>query len=753
MARRLALLIGNAVFDAADFPKLHTPANDVQDIARVLQEHGGFEILNMLVDQESGVISGAIDDLFGIAERGDLILLYYSGHGYRGRIGNYYLVAKDSSPKRMRSTSVPDFFVHNVMRSSRSRHRVIILDCCFSGAFIKGRKGDVEQLLLSELKGEAEAILASSGMIQFSFEEEGRNSLFTQYLLQGIETGDADHNGNGEISIDELFDYVDKRVRKARPGQTPVKEVSVRESEIIIAKNPKGSSPTSVQRKPERIYTIELNFPNAVRDAKDFYGRQEQLERIKQVFCSGTRRPVAIWGERRMGKTSIMNVVAARLQTPGAPRIVPLFPATVGINSLEDFAREILQSLCEFRGTSLTEVGLVGDDRRFRLTSVGQFFSEARKLLQDPPTTLYLLCIDEFDVLLYNCHKYGQPVEADKILDLSKELITQADLPLTFFLTLTHLPKGIQDALKALVIDQAERIDLLPLTPKDTDELLNGILGNRVILQTPQRRQLYRLSGGHPYVLKLLLANLLDRTPEDLFPLRVQASTLEQAADDAAHDSHAEHALGNILRVHFSPQERDLVTLMADLDDHITQEQLDRAGKEWRTVAENLARRGYFVRESTDDLYTFRFTFLGRWLRQRPVFEEHLYHLADLRQRLTASVDVGIEIEIDAERRRVLIRGQEVQLTPQEYQTMSFLCQHGGRLVTKDQLAEHLWPQSSGDVYDAAIASVVSRMRRKLGDSARQPRYLETKIGHGFILHRTAFVKTTTTVQKESSCD
>lgn len=478
---------------------------------------------------------------------------------------------------------------------------------------------------------------------------------------------------------------------------------------------------------------VELNFPNAVREEKDCYGRRAELERIEHILLSGTRRPVAIYGERRIGKTSIVNVVTARLRARAAPQIVPLFPATVGVYALEDFARELLQSLCEFRGTSLAEIGLVGGDRRFALSSMGQFFDETRRLLQGSPATLHVLCIDEFDALLHNCLTYGQAAEKKKVLDLASDLIGLADLPLTFLLTLTDLSGIVQDPFNTL-IDEAERVTLNPLSEADTYQLLDGVLGGQVVLETAQRRQLFRLSGGHPYILKLILSSLIDPAADGAPPLRVDAAALERAAVAAAIDPHAEHVLGNILRVHFSAEERELVTLMAGMDDHITLEQIERAGGEWRPAAENLVRRSYLARESASRAYVFRFAFLGRWLRQQPTFERDLDRVGELRQRLI------IEIVIDGERRRVLARGAEVQLTAQEYQALSYLCQHVDRLISRDQLADHLWPGSAIDINDAAISTLISRLRHKLGDSARQPRYLETIPGQGVILRRATFV-------------
>jgi len=238
MTRRLALLIGNSTFNNTDsFPNLRTPANDVGDFARVLQQYGGFEILDRLVDATFDAINQRIEQLFSEAEQGDLVLLYYSGHGYRDADGRHYLIAANTQPNLPQSTGIRESFIHDVIGNSRSRQRVVILDCCFSGTFIEGRKsGATGSLLVEELKGEVEAILASSGPIQDSFEGKDRNSLFTKFLLEGIKTGKADQNEDGQISVDELFNYAEQKVRTIRPEQKPIQELN--NSKIHIAKNP-----------------------------------------------------------------------------------------------------------------------------------------------------------------------------------------------------------------------------------------------------------------------------------------------------------------------------------------------------------------------------------------------------------------------------------------------------------------------------------------------------------------------------------
>jgi len=308
VTKRLALLIGNSVFDdIGNFPKLRTPVNDAQDLAVVLEKHCDFEVLGTLMDADADTMRRAVEHLYHQAQRGDLTLLYYSGHGYKDRDARLYLAARNTQSDSILSTGVQESFIHDAMRLSNSRHRIVILDCCFSGAFVKGRKGSDKPILFEELKGEATAILASSGAIQHSFEEDGRNSLFTQYLIDGISSGLADTNEDGRVSIDELFVYAERRVRDKRPNQTPTLELQSRAGDIFIALTPQ----LDLLPPSKRIALLDRLEPNSERSlslltqalqdsSPDVVGKAIQLLRDKHrekgyAILAEYRPPNMVW--------------------------------------------------------------------------------------------------------------------------------------------------------------------------------------------------------------------------------------------------------------------------------------------------------------------------------------------------------------------------------------------------------------------------------------------------------------------------
>lgn len=74
--------------------------------------------------------------------------------------------------------------------------------------------------------------------------------------------------------------------------------------------------------------------------------------------------------------------------------------------------------------------------------------------------------------------------------------------------------------------------------------------------------------------------------------------------------------------------------------------------------------------------------------------------------------------------------GEPVHLEPKAWQLLSFLLERPGRVVPKDELLAELWPGLA--VADGSLTRVVAVLRGALGDSARNPEYIETVHRRGF---------------------
>jgi two-component system KDP operon response regulator KdpE len=90
-------------------------------------------------------------------------------------------------------------------------------------------------------------------------------------------------------------------------------------------------------------------------------------------------------------------------------------------------------------------------------------------------------------------------------------------------------------------------------------------------------------------------------------------------------------------------------------------------------------------------------------------------------------------LRVDLTRRMVIRDGEEVSLTPTEYEILRCLVQHAGKVLTHRHLLRLVWGESYGD--DSHVLRVnVSNLRRKLEDDPAQPRHILTEPGVGYRL-------------------
>lgn len=270
---RAALIVASYRYEDPGLRQLVAPPQDAEALARVLKAAniGDFEV-QVVLNKPSHTVSQAIEAFFADRRRDDLLLLYFSGHGIKDEDGQLYFATPDTRRKLLRSTAVASALVNDVMRRSRSRRQVLLLDCCYSGAFARGllAKADVAMGTRERFEGQGRVVLTASDAMQYSFEGdaiEGRGvqSIFTRTLVRGLETGEADADGDGLISLDELYDYVHDRVVDEMPQQRPGKWAFDVQGEIVVARNPRAVARPAQLPLPLR-QAIESSLPS-VREA------------------------------------------------------------------------------------------------------------------------------------------------------------------------------------------------------------------------------------------------------------------------------------------------------------------------------------------------------------------------------------------------------------------------------------------------------------------------------------------------------
>lgn len=236
-----ALLIGCSEHRDQEFCDL--PANrDVAELARVLEkpEIGGFTVVKYVLGETAGNVRQQIESLFANRRPDDLPVLYFSCHGELDRQLRLHFVAHDTQRKLLASTAISARWVKDQMDRSRSRRVVVLLDCCYGGAFTRElTRGSADaKRIADQLGGHGRVVIAAAGSM-----ERAHRSVFTDAVVDGLDTGAADLDGDGQVSVTELYDYVYNQVRLNRPDQTPTWSADGMQGQLYIANNPYAESP------------------------------------------------------------------------------------------------------------------------------------------------------------------------------------------------------------------------------------------------------------------------------------------------------------------------------------------------------------------------------------------------------------------------------------------------------------------------------------------------------------------------------
>src|SRR5580704_12645715 len=88
--------------------------------------------------------------------------------------------------------------------------------------------------------------------------------------------------------------------------------------------------------------------------------------------------------------------------------------------------------------------------------------------------------------------------------------------------------------------------------------------------------------------------------------------------------------------------------------------------------------------------------------------------------------------EVDLHSGEVYKYGVRLKLQDQPFQVLALLLERSGDLVTREELRQKLWPADTFVDFDTGLNSVIKKLRDVLGDSAEEPRYIETLPRRGY---------------------
>ncbi len=89
-------------------------------------------------------------------------------------------------------------------------------------------------------------------------------------------------------------------------------------------------------------------------------------------------------------------------------------------------------------------------------------------------------------------------------------------------------------------------------------------------------------------------------------------------------------------------------------------------------------------------------------------------------------------LTIDLGRRQAMIDGAQIALTTNEFNALSLLASHPGRVLDRDEILQELRGMDS-EAFNRTVDITISRLRQKLGDDPRAPRFIKTVWGAGYV--------------------
>jgi len=264
--RSYALVVG--ISNYAHLPQnaqLQFPDSDAESVYTVLisPEGGQFpaEKVHKLINGQATLenIRKELEVwLPSVTHPDDRVVVYFAGHGFVSN-GTAYIAPYDIDLNNIAASAYPmESLGKDIGTHINGKWKVLITDSCHSGAITPEADRSTVNRTLLDLDKSLFSITASRDREQ-SFESNqwgGGHGIFTYYVVKGLE-GEADTNGDGIVSADELAEYVHTNVRDAtNAAQNPTSERGSFDPNMVLAYNP--THVTAANLPPPKFGTLVI---------------------------------------------------------------------------------------------------------------------------------------------------------------------------------------------------------------------------------------------------------------------------------------------------------------------------------------------------------------------------------------------------------------------------------------------------------------------------------------------------------------
>ena len=457
-----------------------------------------------------------------------------------------------------------------------------------------------EQLGAGELTGPASALLRSFSRISQDVSAALRQeSAYNQRLaLSAVE--------------DRLDGLVRELTRSNEQYAARFRPIAGQWREIINAQSQQLAEEAELRQEIDSPYIIGVPLTE---QQEIFVGRHEISGRIEQLLLDRRQPPLFLYGQRRVGKTSLLNNLGRLLPST----IVPLFvdlqgPASRARNEigfLYNVARSMRQSAERQRGMylpMLSQESLTADP----FTRFEEWLDEVEIVLGDH---LALLMLDEFEVL-DGAFVKGR-LDEEAILGTLRHLI-QHRLRFKVLMSGSHTLDEFQRWASYLINVQVIHIGYLGET--ETRQLVEKpVQGFALRYETAASEHVLNLTRGHPFLVQLLCAEVVALKNEQQPEVRRLASVADVETAVPLALEHGSFFFADIQRNQVNSVEQEVLRLLARQGaEAVPRQQLVAYFPSLMALEEALVKlQQRELIESLADGYRFQIELVRRWFESQ----------------------------------------------------------------------------------------------------------------------------------------
>lgn len=299
---------------------------------------GGFDAVRMARNTPSFRLAKMIEEFFlSRRGRGDLLVLYIKGCLFRDNTGALRFATVDTRQDRLQSSSLSGAFLEEKMNGSRSDNQVLLLDTVFctisknTPVFSLHLTTEIGSTLAGQ-KNQRVVLAAPDALRVVSMKEEALcaeaaspEPSFTEVIIDGIQSGAADTDHTGKITVANLFEHLfDRAVNEDRSpphrwppnageGMVLAKHPRVSHFEVFSATEQTNKADTWMINEDERGALTDVPVTSR---AADLFGRHPYIESLADIIDNSTTQTplvIALDTADGSGRTSIGHMLYEEL--------------------------------------------------------------------------------------------------------------------------------------------------------------------------------------------------------------------------------------------------------------------------------------------------------------------------------------------------------------------------------------------------------------------------------------------------------